>query len=199
MPLARAVVLAAALSCAFAASGQEPGGPSVELPGFSPAERALDLALADLSAMADNLALLKAGNIDEAIAVERLRNTRAHIKMFRLDWREASPEGRAAARKRQADQWRRIEARYAEGVAAYGARPAPRSVKLGALLAGPSPLAEFRREPPIETFSGILRSGFEASDFQALDGRGPYWLIADGEPWEQIRAVAPQVAGGVPS
>ncbi len=88
MPLARPllatlVTLAAALSCAFTASGQGDPREGVELPGFSPAERALELALADLSAMADNLALLEAGKINEAVAVERLRDIRAHIETFR--------------------------------------------------------------------------------------------------------------------
>ena len=45
-------------------------------------------------------------------------------------------------------------------------------------------------QPPLETFRGVYRSGFEASEFYPLDPgmTGPWWLEADDENWDVLQA-----------
>lgn len=42
--------------------------------------------------------------------------------------------------------------------------------------------------PAQERYSGTWEWRFETSAFTTDDGRGPYWLVADGAAWEQINA-----------
>lgn len=54
--------------------------------------------------------------------------------------------------------------------------------------------------PATQQFSGIYRSGFEASHFYTMDGRGPWWLEADTDDSERLAAFdvdGPGRAGGV--
>jgi hypothetical protein len=37
-------------------------------------------------------------------------------------------------------------------------------------------------------FKGVWEFHFETSSFVAEDGAGPYWLSAEGEPWERLIA-----------
>lgn len=39
-----------------------------------------------------------------------------------------------------------------------------------------------------QRFTGDLEWGFETSSFRTDDGRGPYWLSAEGDVWPQVVA-----------
>lgn len=178
----------------------EPDGPGVDLPGYAPAERALELALADVSAMVDNLALLETGAIDGETAAARLADIREHVRGGSADWRGATPEARAEARERQAEAWARIVGRYDAAVAAFDALDAPKPWQVAAELAKPHPLAEFLREPPVLTVTGVFRDSFETSRFDAIDAdapgrRGPWWTTFEEEAWEALVALRPADAG----
>jgi hypothetical protein len=55
-------------------------------------------------------------------------------------------------------------------------------------VADPPIIGDFLREPPVETFQGIYRSGFEASDFYLFDGQGPWWLESTSKVWDQLQS-----------
>jgi len=48
-----------------------------------------------------------------------------------------------------------------------------------------------RGAPPagLQEYSGVYRQGFEQSDFYTDDGRGPWWLQAEGEDWNRISSL----------
>jgi len=160
----------------------------IDQPGFSPAERALELALADVSGMTDNLALLVSGEIDGETAGLRLVEIRDHIKTFAPDWRAATPEARAGAREVEADAWASIVGRYDGAAAAFAAIDGPKPWQVAIVLDGPHPLAEFLREPPILTVAGVFRDSFETSAFHLMEQQGVWWANFDDEPWEELRA-----------
>jgi len=49
--------------------------------------------------------------------------------------------------------------------------------------------------PVTAEYSGVYRQGFEQSDFYSDDGRGPWWLEAEGADWERIRSLMVERGG----
>ena len=50
--------------------------------------------------------------------------------------------------------------------------------------------------PNTERYSGTWAWHFETSSFTTDDGRGPWWLHAEGAEWEQIHAPLREVGAG---
>lgn len=51
------------------------------------------------------------------------------------------------------------------------------------------PIQEPTNPHSVDTFSGIYRSGFEASHFYAMDGRGPWWVEFEGDAGDSLHAL----------
>lgn len=165
-----------------------PGHDDVIFPGFNPEEQLLVQAMIHVSYMADQLDLAAAGEIDAATASERIEAARNALRETRAGWREAGEEERIRARGRQRADLERFEARLLQAIAAYAASEY-RDYGLIQRLRTPPDIADFLREPPVETFTGVYRSGFEASDFYPLEGgSGPWWLTATGENWAELQS-----------
>lgn len=49
-------------------------------------------------------------------------------------------------------------------------------------------LAACTTTPASQRYSGTWDWHFETSSFTTDDGRGPYWLVAEGAAWDQINA-----------
>jgi hypothetical protein len=52
----------------------------------------------------------------------------------------------------------------------------------------------YNNSEPAAAYAGVWDWQFETSSFTANDGRGPWWLAAEGEAWEQLSA--PIMRGG---
>lgn len=167
----------------------------VIFPGFNPEEELLVQAMMHVSAMADNLDLASAGEIDAETAGERIYAARAALIETRSRWRNVDAEQRIRARARQVAELERFASRLDEAIVAYEASDY-RNYEIIQRLRTPPDIDDFLREPPIETFSGVYRSGFEASDFYPLEaGSGPWWLEATGENWAELQSYLVQRPG----
>lgn len=172
-----------------------PGQDEVIFPGFNPEEELLVQAMMQVSAMADNLNLAAAGEIGAETAGERIDAARAALMETRRRWRNADAEQRIRARDRQMAELERFAARLGEAISAYESS-VYRDYGILQRLRTPPGIADFLREPPLETFSGVYRSGFEASDFYPLEGgSGPWWLEANGERWAELQSYLVQRPG----
>lgn len=171
------------------------GHDEVIFPGFNPEEELLVQAMMQVSAIADNLDLAAVGEIGAETAGERIDAARAALIETRRQWRNADAEQRIRARDRQVAELERFGSRLDEAIAAYEASDY-RDYGILQRLRTPPGMADFLREPPIETFSGVYRSGFEASDFYPLEGgSGPWWLEANGERWAELQSYLVQRPG----
>lgn len=164
------------------------GHEDVIFPGFNPEEELLVQAMIHVSYMADQLDLASEGEIDAETAGERIYAARAALIETRSRWRNVDVEQRVRARARQVAELERFAARLHGAIAAYEASDY-RNYEIIQRLRTPPGIDDFLREPPVETFSGVYRSGFEASDFYPLEGgTGPWWLTATGERWAELQS-----------
>lgn len=171
------------------------GHDDVIFPGFNPEEELLVQAMMHVSAMADNLDLASAGEIDAETAGERIYAARGALIETRSRWRNVDAEQRIRARANQMAELERFASRLDEAIVAYEASDY-RNYEIIQRLRTPPDIDDFLREPPVETFSGVYRSGFEASDFYPLEGGpGPWWLTATGERWDELQSYRVQGPG----
>lgn len=171
------------------------GRDDVVFPGFDPEEQVLLHAMIHVSAMADQLDLAAAGEIDADTASTRIEAVRNALRETRAGWREADPQQRIQARAGQQVELERLGERLHRAIATYEAS-AYRDYGLIQRLRTPPDLADFLREPPIERFRGFYRSGFEASDFYPLEGgAGPWWLETTADNWETLQSYLVQRPG----
>ncbi len=113
----------------------------------------------------------------------------------RADWRDADEAQRDRARALQQSGLERLDARLHRAIAAYEASEY-RDYNILQRLRMPPDIADFLREPPVETFTGVYRSGFEASDFYPLEGgSGPWWLETTEDNWNELQAYLIQGPG----
>ncbi|GJL97989.1 MAG: hypothetical protein DHS20C06_18060 [Hyphobacterium sp.] len=164
------------------------GRDNVTFPGFNPVEQMLVQAIINVSSIADQLDLAAAGEIDAETASGRIDAARNALVETRTRWRGAASEQRAHARARQRADLERFNARLDQAITAFEISEY-RDYAIIQRLRTPPNIADFLREPPIETFTGVYKSGFEASHFYPLEGgTGPWWLEADGDRWETLQS-----------
>lgn len=165
-----------------------PGHDDVIFPGFDPQENLLLQAMIHFSAMADQLDLAATGEIDAETANERIEAARSALRDLRATWREADERDRIDARASQRADLDRFAARLDRAIKEYEASEY-RDYGLTQRLQTPPLPADFLREPPIEAFNGLYRSGFEMSDFYVLaGGAGPWWLETTDENWDELQS-----------
>ena len=171
------------------------GHDDVGFPGFDPEEQVLQHAMIHVSAMTDQLDLATAGDIDAETASARIEAVRNALRETRASWREADPKQRIQARADLRADLERFGERLNRAIESYEASEY-RDYGLIQRLRTPPDLADFLREPPIETFHGLYRSGFEASDFYPLEGgTGPWWLETTEDNWETLQSYLIQRPG----
>lgn len=199
-----AALLAAGLAAPGLAAGTGAGGEAsaseMTDSQTTAAERVLARALDAVTEIAAELEGVRTGAVAPADATLAIRGRRAELDLHLLVWRNASAEERAAARAARADAWTAAEARIADAEAGFEAMERP-AYEVAEALRGPPTLADFAREPPIETLSGVYAQGFETSDFTVLgeagsaSGPGPLWLEASEDAWDALNE-QPRVGQG---
>jgi hypothetical protein len=176
-------------------AAQQDPAPAVDFPGFDRGEEFLVEAAAEVAGIVDQLRLAHAGEIDADTAYERIELARGALSDIRAQWRQVPEERRRGARARRAEALARIGARLDEALGEYTAGPNV-DYRIVHHLAEPPSLADFIREPPVETFNGVYRSGFEASDFYAFGNEGPWWLETTAENWRTLQSYLVQAGRG---
>lgn len=138
-------------------------------------------------ALAEQLELADRREAGTYEILERMTQLREHLRDVRRLWRETEYETRVAAREARIADFEAANEHLSAAISAYANNP--RNDKRIVSLLRDSPLvADFLREPPVRTYQGIYRSGFDSSDFYLFDGEGPWWLEASGEAFEELQS-----------